>query len=340
MRNYLFVMAAVFSSAASLWGQTMGNYGVQKQQQQMNETGGNYMQQNAVPQFRAVPKPATVQREGNVVEIGINALSNQKAATYTAIFSVMQVGKTAEETNALLNQRLNAFLESLANMGISKSDVYVDMVNFLPKYEYDVSKKVFSKKTYTEVPKGFELQKNVHIRYKDHTLLDRIVTAAAAQEIFDIVKVDYFVPNAQTIYTQLREAAFKYLSDIKKQYQTIGVRLDSAYVVTGENAWVAYPINRYESYQAFSAQLLEPNEKLSATVNAADKPIARFYNAVPADDYDIVINPEILEPAVQFSYSLIVRFTLPDRKPVTHTETKKEFILVTPNGEVKTLKIE
>lgn len=338
MLHYTFAVALCLSATTGLCAQSMGNYGAQKQQ--MNEASGNYIQQNVVPQFRAVPRAASVQRDGNAVEIGINALSNQKASSYTAIFSVMQVGKTAEETNALLNQRLNTFLENLAAMGIPKVDIYVDMVNFLPKYEYDVSKKVFSKKTYTEVPKGFELQKNVHIRYKDHALLDRIVTAAAAQEIFDIVKVDYFVPNAQSIYSQLREASFKYLADIKKQYQSIGVRLDSAYVVTGENAWVAYPINRYESYQAFSAQALEQNEKQSATVNSADKPIARFYNAVPADDYDIVINPEILEPAVQFSYSLIVRFTLPDRRPAVRTETKKEFILVTPNGEVKTLKID
>jgi len=75
-------------------------------------------------------------------------------------------------------------------------------------------------------------------------------------------------------------------------------------------------------------------------VNAADKPVSRFYNAVPANDYDIVINSAILEPAVQFSFNLIVRFTLPERKPAIRTEVKKEFLLVTPTGEVKTLKVE
>ena len=107
-----------------------------------------------------------------------------------------------------------------------------------------------------------------------------------------------------------------------------------------ENAWVAYPINRYESYQAFSTQSLESVEKSSAIVTTAEKPISRFYNAIPANDYDIVINPEVLEPCVQFSYNLVVRFTLPAPKPVVKTEIKKEFIMVTPGGEVKTLKIE
>ncbi len=311
-------------------GQVMGNYGNQQQ-----------TYQNVVPnaQFRSVPKSA-VMLDGNQMEISINALSNQKASSYTAIFSMIQVGKTADETNTLLNSRLSAFLSDLATLGIPAVDIYVDMVNFLPKYEYDVSKKLFSKKTYTEIPKGFELQKNIHIRYTAPALLDRIVTAAARQEIYDIVKVDYFVKDPQVVYAQLRDAAFQYITQIKTQYRSIGLRLDSAYLVTAENAWVAYPINRYETYQAFSGQRLDNDEKGGSIVNSADKPISRFYNAVPANDYDIVINPEILEPAVQFSYNLILRFTLPERKPYTKTEVKREFVLVTPNGEVKTLKVE
>jgi hypothetical protein len=53
-----------------------------------------------------------------------------------------------------------------------------------------------------------------------------------------------------------------------------------------------------------------------------------------------VINPEILEPAVQFSYNLVVRYTLRERNVPVKTAIKKEFILVTPNGEVKSLKID
>jgi uncharacterized protein YggE len=319
-------LAVVFTP---LFAQVMGNYGVQQQ-----------TYQNVQPnvQFRAIPKSATF-LNNNEVEISINALSNQKAESYTAIFSMLQVGKTADETNTLLNTRLDGFLADLKNLGIPAADIYVDMVNFLPKYEYDVSKKLFSKKTYTEIPKGFELQKNIHIRYTTPALLDRIVTAAARQEIYDIVKVDYFVSDPQKVYTQLRDAAFQYLAHIKTQYRTAGIKLDSAYTVTAENAWVAYPINRYETYQAFSTQRLDNDEK-NAVVNAADKPVSRFYNAVPANDYDIVINSAILEPAVQFSFNLIVRFTLPERKPAIRTEVKKEFLLVTPTGEVKTLKVE
>lgn len=328
MKNKLTLSAFLILIGQSLMAQVMGNYAEQQQ-----------TYQNIAPnaQYRGVPKAAHFISD-NQLEISINTLSNQKASAYTAIFNITQAGKTADETNALLNSRLEGFLADLKGVGIPATDIYVDMVNFLPKYEYDVSKKLFSRKTYTEIPKGFELQKNVHIRYTDPVLLERIVTAAARQEIYDIVKVDYFVKDSEGIYTQLRETTFNYLKKIENQYKSIGIKLDSAYMVTAENAWVAYPINRYESYQAFSTQRLSIEE--NSKVNTADKITSRFYNAVPANDYDVVINPEILEPAVQFSYNLLVRFTLPERVPVQKTVVKKEFMLVTPTGEVKTLKIE
>jgi uncharacterized protein YggE len=326
--KHLSIFSLIWLFFVPAFGQTMGNYAEQQK-----------TYQNVTPnaQYRAIPKAAQFVGD-NVLEITLNALSNQKASSYTAIFSVLQVGKTADETNTLMNNRLDAFLSDLKALGVPETDIYVDMVNFLPKYEYDVSKKLFSKKTYTEIPKGFEMQKNVHVRYTRPALLDRIVTAAAKQEIYDIVKADYFVKEPQAVYAELRETTFKYLQNIEKQYRSIGIRLDSAYTVTAENAWVAYPINRYESYRAFTSQNLNYDEK--AVINAADKPVSRFYNAVPANDYDIVINPEILEPAVQFSYNLVARFTLPERKPLEKTTIKREFMLVTPSGEVKSLKIE
>jgi uncharacterized protein YggE len=342
MRKHLLPLLSllVLPAFQTINAQVMGNYGEQQQKRSMNELPMQ-QQSNAVPntQYRSIPK-AAVLRDDQTIEININALSNQKAQTYTAVFTVLQVAKTAEETNNQLNARLNAFLNDLKALGIPESDLYVDMVNFLPKYEFDVSKKMFSKKTLTEIPKGFELQKNVHVRYSKATLLDQIVGAAAKQEIYDIVKVDYFLRDQQKYYQELRSLTFDYLKTLKETYGKQGLALDSAYLVTAENAWVAYPTNRYESYQAFSTQSLSQSEKNEAVIQNADKPTLRFYNAVPANDYDIVVNPEILEPAIQFSFNLVARFTLPDRKPREKIVIKKEFVLVSPSGEVKSLKIE
>lgn len=337
MKMLLPFILLMFLTIENAGAQAMGNYN----EQQIQMPGQNYNQYsnvNFTAQYRAIPKAAMIIGE-NILEISVNALSNQEADTYTAIFSVMQLGKTAEETNNLMNSRVNAFIADLKSLGLTPENIYIDMVNFLPKYENDVTKKLFSKKTFTEIPKGFEMQKNVHISYTKPEILDDIVTAASRQEIYDIVKVDYFVQHQDEIYLQLRKAAVDYLEKVKQQLIGAGVNLDSAYTSAAENAWVAYPMNRYESYQAFSSQSIDPGDK-NVNINLVDKPTSRFYNAIPANDYDVVINPAILEPAVQFSYNLVMRFTMPERKPVTMTQTKKEFIMVTPTGEVKSLKIE
>lgn len=337
MRKHLIPFVLGICFCANLPAQVMGNYAEQKKQS--NEYQQIQSNANVNAQYRSIPRSAKLQ-DDNSIEVTINTMSNQKATSYMAIFTMLQVGKTADETNTALNTRLNSFLNDLKNLGISEKDVYVDMVNFLPKYEYDVSKKIFSKKTLTEIPKGFELQKNVHIRYTKPSALDQIVSAAAKQEIYDIVKVDYFVKDQQQVYQELRSLSFDYLKTIKESYAKMGIHLDSAYTISAENAWVAYPTNRYESYQAFSTQSLDVSEKNNSVVQPADKPTLRFYNAVAGNDYDIVVNPEILEPAVQFSYNLAVRFKMPEAKPKVKVEVKKEFVLVTPTGEVKTLKIE
>lgn len=303
------------------------------------QAAGNYMQYSnfdpsQMTRFQNVAKSARLVAD-NVVEIRVNALHNKKASSYVAVFNIIQLGRTTEEANNLLNSRLNAFVNAVNALGIPAGDVHVDMVNFLPKYEIDAAKKLFSKKTYTEVPKGFEIQKNVHIRYTNPALLDKVVSAAAAQEIFDLVKVDYFDANPSETYEDLRRRSFDYLAKIKADFRSAGIVLDSAYVIAAENTWVAFPGNRYESYQAYSTQAFEPIEK-GAAVSTVDKPISRFYNAVPANDYDIIINPEVLEPVIQYSYNLLARFTF---EPPAKTKTKT-YLLVTPSGEVQPLRLD
>lgn len=305
----------------------------------MGQAAGNYMQYNNFDpsqnaRFQSVSKSARLVSD-NVAEIKINALYNKKAASYVAVFSILQLGRTTEEANTLLNNRLNAFVNAVKALGVPASDVYVDMVNFLPKYEIDATKKLFSKKTYTEVPKGFELQKNVHIRYTDPAVLDRVVTAAAAQEIYDLVKVDYFDDNPTATYEELRQKSFDYLAKVRGDFRNAGIELDSAFIIAAENTWVAFPGNRYESYQAYSTQSFDPIDK-NAAISMVDKPVSRFYNAVPSNDYDIIIHPEILEPVIQYSYNLVVRFTLPTK---TKTQPKSYFI-ITPSGQLQPVKLD
>lgn len=335
---FLLLLGLPFGLVAQIQGNFKRSASENVQSQELNPYRGNRYSQQQLDQGAGGGLSANLVGE-NVVEFHINALGNQKADSYTAIFNVVQLGKTADEANTALKNRLDPLLSDMKVMGIPAEDVYIDMVNFLPKFEYDVSKKLFSKKTFTEIPIGFELQKNIHVRFVNPAVLDQIVAAAAKYEIYDIVTVDYFVKDPRSVYTKLRAASLDYLKEIKNAYKGV-LALDSAYTITGENAYVTYPGERYKSYQAFSSQSLDASQRSDAKVERADKPVSQFYDAIPANDYDIVLNPEILEPCVQFSYQLTVRYTLKERVKATQVRREKEFLWVTPSGDIKTLKVD
>ena len=87
--------------------------------------------------------------------VSAKGLANIKADAFVAIFSVVQVGKSAEEATSLMSQRLSPVLSALKAKNM---EAFVDMISFVPMYEYETEKKVFSKRTYNEVPIGFELK--------------------------------------------------------------------------------------------------------------------------------------------------------------------------------------
>jgi hypothetical protein len=164
--------------------------------------------------------------------------------------------------------------------------------------------------------------------------LDKIVTAAANNEIYDFIKLEYFVENNAQKYTDLRDAAVKYMKLKIENFKQLGINLDTVYHIISEKSSVVYPIDRYESYQAFTGTSMEAMK--SKTVVSVRKPKTMFYNKLPYHKFDIVINPGIIEPAVQFTYSLTLKYVVKDKPK----KTEKEFILVTPEGIVKTLKID
>ncbi len=281
----------------------------------------------------------------------VNALKNVKADSYVAIFNITQLGETAESVDSILNIRYNKFVSEAIKESIVADDIFLDMISLVPVYEYEVEKKLFSK-TYNEVPKGFELQKNLHIRFTKGKILDKIVTIAAKNEIYDLVKVEYIAKEVESVYDELRDKSVKLLTKKLTSFNKLGIKLDTVYHIISEKSTITYPISRYSSYQAFSRSSIDAIEKKRIKSKKSDKnetlvtsypqtvkqvreSNTLYYNQIPYDNYDIVINPEILEPEIQFSYNLKIKYIIkkPDKK------IEKHFLHLTPEGNLKTLDV-
>jgi uncharacterized protein YggE len=266
--------------------------------------------------------------------VSVKGMANIKADAYVAIFNVTQTGKTAEEVNSLIDNRINESLEQIKKRG--NIETMVDMISFVPVYEYETEKKVFSKRTYNEVPAGFELKKNIHIKFIKPEDLNGIMAILSASEIYDLVRVDYFSNNMEAIRKELMAKARLAMQEKLKIYQSlIGIKPDSLERQITDGYKVVYPVEMYRSYQAYNSSSL--TVKKGSAVNQADKATTLFYQPVADKEFDFVINPIVFEPVIQVMYELNIKVK---REKEQQIKTEKEYILVTPAGELKTIRMQ
>lgn len=267
----------------------------------------------------------------NSTTVSVKGLANVKADSYVAIFSTTQVGKTTLEVNRLIDLRINKALEKIKVKPNVKT--FIDMISFVPVYEYNVEKKIFSKKTYNEIPTGFELKKNIHIEYTDPNILNEIISILSSLEIYDLVRVDYFSTKLESIKKELRAKSRTILQEKIKNYESIlSKNLDSLNKNIADGFKVVLPVERYKSYQSYNSSSL--NLKKSANVNTASKSKTLYYQPIIDKEFDFVINTTILEPVIQVMYEIKLNI-----EKINEKKTNKEYILITPSGDLKKINL-
>lgn len=269
----------------------------------------------------------------NHIVISIKGMANVKADKYVAIFSLTQVAETADEVNSLMDKRLNTALNQIK---INKEiETYVDMVSFVPVYQYAVEKKIFSRKTYNEVPTGFELKKNLHIKFSDPSQLNEFISVLSKNEIYDLVRVDYFANSLETIKKVLMNKAKIALQEKVKNYETLlGESFANSEKSINDGFQTKLPTEMYKSYESYNSSSLALTKL--ANVNQANKSTTLYYQPVFDKEFDFVINPTILEPVIQVMYE--VKLVINKEKKDVNKESKS-YILITPNGEMRDLNI-
>ena len=211
------------------------------------------------------------------IESGV--LLNVKPDSFMVVFGFDRLGSTSENSNAQVNVVFDEFTKDLQTLGITKEDIFVD---FITQTTTIVD----------QTTRAFQTKKNISIRYKDRKLFEKIVSLAAKNSIFDLVKVDYVVSNPEKVRADLFEQASQSIKAKHKKYvDTFGLTL--APKSLGIEKYDAfYPSDRYKGYQK-----------------------SFYYEPINQDSFDKVINPVGIEPLVQFTIYLRMDYdTEPNRK--------------------------
>ena len=268
--------------------------------------------------------------------IDVKALCNVKASSYTAIFNISQIGATAEETHNLMKNRIENVKKEFTSLGIAKENLVIDVISFVPVYEIEVVKKIFSKK-YNEVPKGFQLQQNIHVQFTNTNQFEGILAACAKNEIYNLVKVDYFIKDIHLVYQKLQNSLLQQVEQKRAYYKALGFNLSNYNVIMADDKYCYFPKNFYQNYQAFNSVSFDAIKKKEG-VSKVKKLTSYYYQPLTYENYDVVINPSILEPVVQVGMDLKLQYNLKpkeQKQPIKkEIETKHKYYVITPDGSI------
>jgi uncharacterized protein YggE len=233
--------------------------------------------------------------------VAMNVIADQ----YVVTFSSTEEAADVSECNTKMDKRINAFRGDLKKMGIADKDVFVDMTTQNKIYDYKVTANVAE-----QYIKGFELQKNIIIKFSPISSLDQIVIAASSHGIYDMVKVDYIVSDLPAVYAKLFDAAAKVIDQKKAMYTAVThTTLSPSSSIYGEKIYSYYPPQLYKSYKAYESSDVY-GQFNDYVVKDIRKSTTFYYDPINYSGFDTIINPAVTEPAVEFALDLQVKFSI------------------------------
>ncbi len=303
MKRIILLLVMTSISAITCWAQASGNVGY-------GQGGGNARADQNEKNKRAQtkeempPSPTSMFLEASV-------LMNVKADEYVAMFGVSQECAAVPECNQKMDATVGEFSSQLKKMGIGQDDIYVDFAAQNKIYGYQVTNNVAK-----ESLVGFELKKNISIHYQDKALLDKLVIAASNVKIFDLIKVDYVVKDPVPVQNRLIEEAARIVKQkLARDERLLGIKLVPPAQVFAEKASIYFPTEMYDSYTAYESEDVSSDYyREKNTVQRARKSRTFFFNPLNGDGFDVVINPVVIEPVVQFTLYLKVKYEIAQTK--------------------------
>lgn len=290
------ILGLVFLTLSNLSAQISGNqvYG------NSNYNAHNY---NA----EALPNNSVVAINDNVLTVSVKILCNKKADGFVMTLGLNEEDATVAGCSKKINARIAGFIEKIKSEGVKKENVYIDFISQTKIYDFEVNG-VNSE----QVEKGFEIKKNIIITTSNVTSLEKIIALAAAFEIHDVIKVDYFNNDTESIHTSLFEEALVLAEAKKVRYlKAFGKRIVGTPTATEEFATV-FPKTQYKMYQAFESAELEMNNynRTPYLKKIARKNKTFYYDGLSSAGFDKVIHPNQTEVGMQYVMTLTMHYKI------------------------------
>ena len=232
---------------------------------------------------------------------------NLDADAYKLTFSLSQEADSLLECTRIIDQKIARFLNDLKKFGIDNDDVYIDIITQYPIYDYDIERK-----SAVQQQVGYEINKNVIIRFDSLSSLKDLMNAAARNEIHNAVKLDYILLDVNSVYDHLFSEAINIIDKKRALYlKATNLKIEEQAVVFSEQFQFVFPNQLYKGYQAYGSSNLEFNRYRSkGYIEEERKKTTRYYDPINYSGFDQYINPNKISVGLQAVFELQIKYSI------------------------------
>jgi uncharacterized protein YggE len=234
-------------------------------------------------------------------------LMNAVPDEFVAVFGVAQEGATGSESNQKVNARIEQFLSAAEKLGVNRNNTYVDFITQNRIYSFAPG----GDNTIRESLTGFETKKTISVRYKDRSMLEKLLAAAGQASIFDLIKVDYIVNDMGKIKRALFDEAIRVVKHKEEAYtRSLGLAVSRKSLLQ-ETYATHYPGELYQTYTAFESGAVDSYYGQGGTrVIRERKSSTSYLEPLDRSAFDSVLNPIGIEPMVQCTLFMKVMYSI------------------------------
>lgn len=257
------------------------------------------------PAQRQVYDASTTWMNGEQI-IPAYVMINVPPDEFVAVFGASQVASSASESNNKLNGNIDQFLTAAERLGITRANTFVDFITQNRVYTFSPPNLGVIKETLA----GFETKKTIAVRYKDRSVLEKLITAAAQVSIYDLIKVDYVVTDLSRVRSRLFEEATKIVKQKEEIYtRSLGLPIRRLALLQ-ETYETFYPSELYQTYTAFESGDVDDNDQSTTRVIRERKSRTSYLESLDRSRFDSVLNGTSIEPMVQCTLYMRVSYSL------------------------------
>ncbi|PIE50944.1 MAG: hypothetical protein CSA38_00705 [Flavobacteriales bacterium] len=179
-------------------------------------------------------------------------LLNKEPKEYSMVIGIKSKGETIKEANKKGNDKIKEIIKRVEQLGIHKNDYYIDFISQTKMYDYNINEKKIKNQNIAELNEyldSFCVRKNLIIKSKKLSQIDKIIDICAKQQIYDIVKIDYIRDDINLISKELFPQLMKIVQEKKNKFlKYSSKKLSGNFLIENEDLKVFYPKNLYNQY--------------------------------------------------------------------------------------------